>query len=154
MKKSSRLTWVAHQHEYKERGADWFWAVGIVTVAAAVAATIFGNLILGILIIVGAFALTLFINRDADAVEVVVDERGVTRGEIHYPYASLHSFWVEMEHVHPKIYLRSQKVLLPLIMVPLGEADGHEVAEFLAEHLTEEHHQAPFVERLLERLGF
>ena len=150
----TRIAWEAHIYEYKERSADWFWAVGIITVALAVTAAIFGNVILGILILVGASCLALFVNREPEIVEVVVDERGVKRGEILYPYESLHSFWVDPLHSHPRIYLRSQKPYLPLIMVPLGETDAESVAELLAAKLEEEHHAPPLVERLLEKLGF
>lgn len=158
MKKESRtpfrIEWEAHQYEYKERSPDWFWAVAIVTVAVAVTSIIFGNVIFAILVLVGVFSLMLFVNREPDVVEVRIDERGVTRGKVHYPYETLRSFWVDPDHSHPRIYLRSAKSFLPLILVPLGNADPERVSDALARTLEEEHHAPPFVERLLEHLGF
>ena len=149
-----RIEWEAHQYEYKERSPDWFWAAGIITVAIAVTAVIFHNIIFAILVLVAAFSLALFINREPETVEVVLDERGVTRGKIRYPYETLHSFWIDPDHNHPRIYLRSKKSYLTLIIVPLGDTDPEEVAQALSAHLEEEHHAPPLVERLLELLGF
>ncbi|MBX4206314.1 hypothetical protein KW784_00785 [Candidatus Parcubacteria bacterium] len=150
----TRIEWEAHAYEYKERSSDWFWAVGIVAVALALTAAIFGNIILGILILVAAFTLALFINREPHTVEVSIDERGVTKAGVLYPFESLHSFWIDSWHSHPRIYLRSEKPYVPLILVPLGGADPDEAAGTLSQHISEEHHELPLVERLLERIGF
>jgi hypothetical protein len=150
----TRLEWEAHLYEYKERSADWYWAVAIVTGALAATSIILGNIILGILIVVGSFTLTLFVNREPDVIDVSIDERGVRKGDIFYPYEALRSFWIDHTHSHPRFYLRSAKVYVPLIIIPLGDADVEEVADLLDNNLEEEHHAPPFVERLLEALGF
>ncbi|MBX4189594.1 hypothetical protein KW785_03320 [Candidatus Parcubacteria bacterium] len=156
MKRASfKIEWDAHAYEHKIRTEDWFWAVGIIAVSVAVASVIFGNIIFGILILVAAFALSLFINRPPEIIHVVVDERGITKGHIRYPYATLHSFWLEEEHSHPKILLRSQKWFLPLIVVPLGEeVNTEKLEETLLQFLPREFHTVPWVERFLEYLGF
>ncbi len=152
---SFNIEWTAHEHEHKIRSADWFWAVGIIVVSVAIAAIIFGNVIFGILILVGTFALTLFINREPDFVHCAVSERGVTKENVFYPYDTLDSFWIDLEHSHPKIMLRSKKFFLPLIIVPLDvDADVEKIHESLSEFLTEEPHTLPLVERMLEYLGF
>lgn len=150
-----RFEWDAHEYEHKMRSQDWFWAVGIVSVSIAVASAIFGNIIFGIFIITAVFSLALFINRSPETVHVVVDERGITRDRIHYPYTSLKTFWIDVEHSHPKILLASEKIFMPLIIVPLSEESNVEALhEALSGVLSEEHHTLPFVEKLLEYLGF
>lgn len=150
-----RIEWDAHEYEHKERSSDWFWAVGIMTFSVAVAAVIFGNIIFGILVLTSVFALALFINRPPETVHVVVDERGITRGKIHYPFESLHSYWLDTEHPHPKIILRSEKAFIPLIIVPINpDIDAEKLDATLAQFLPEKYHAMPFVERLLEYLGF
>jgi hypothetical protein len=141
-------------YEYKERSADWYWAVAIISGALGATAAILHNVILGILIVVAAFALTLFVDREPEVIEVSIDDKGVRKGDLFYPYESLRSFWIDHEHSHPRFYLRSAKAYLPLIMVPLGNGNVEEIADLLDNNLTEEHHAPPFVERLLEFLGF
>ena len=85
---------------------------------------------------------------------MVIDERGITRGHVHYPYSSLHSFWVDENHPHKKIILRSKKTFMPLIIVPLGETDPDHARDTLLRILPEEFQKLPLVEELIEYLGF
>ncbi len=154
-KQTFKIEWDAHIYEHKERSSDWFWAVGIVASSVAIAAIILGNIIFGILIIVASFSLSLFINRPPETIHITVDEAGVTRANIRYPYDTIHSFWIDEEHPHKKILLRSKKMFMPLIIVPLGEkTDVEKLHEMLQQKLEEQYYSLPFVEKILEYLGF
>ncbi len=154
-KQAFKIEWDAHAYEHKERSSDWFWAVGIVVASVAIAAIIMGNIIFGIFIIVASFALSLFINRPPENIHAVIDEKGVSRANIRYPYDTLHSFWIDEEHSHKKIILRSKKTFMPLIIIPLGEnTDVENLHETLKENLDEQYYSLPFVEKILEYLGF
>jgi len=150
-----KIEWDAHEYEHKERSPDWFWAVGIISVSVAIASVIFDNIIFGLLVIIGAFTLSLFAKRPPSTLHVVVDEKGITRGKIRYPHSTLESFWIDTEHPHKKIILKSEKMFMPLIIVPLGDGvDVEELHDKLLISLHEEFHDLPFVEKLLEYLGF
>lgn len=150
-----RIEWDAHEYEHKERNQDWFWAAGILTVGIAATAAIFGNVIFGIFILTAVFALALFINRPPEHIHVVVDERGITKDRMHYPYSALKDFWIDIEHSHPKILLSSEKIFLPLIIVPLAKSvDVEKLHASLSDSLPEKHHTLPFVEKFIEYLGF
>ena len=152
---SFKIEWEAREYEHKERSRDWFWAVGIVTLAVALTSVILGNIIFAILVLTAVFALAIFINRPPEIIHALVDEQGVTRGHIHYPYETLDSYWLDTEHPHPKIILKSKKLFMPLIVVPIGEkADAERLDQALAKFLKEEFHPLPFVEKVLEYLGF
>lgn len=153
-KKTFRIEWDAHEYEHKERSSDWYWAVGIIAVAAAIATIIFGDVIFGILILLSTFCLALFINRPPETTHVVINEFGITRGTTLYPFSTLQSFWVDEIHPHKKIILRSKKLLMPLIIVPLGDEDGERIRDLLVEILPEEPLRLPWVEVILEYLGF
>ena len=150
-----KIEWDAHEYEHKERSPDWFWAVGIIAVSIAIASIIFDNIIFGILVLIGTSALALFAARPPSILHVVVDEKGITRGKIRYSYSTLETFWIDTDHPHKKIILRSEKIFMPLIIVPLGdEVDVDVVHENLSKVLKEEFHSLPFVEKMLEYLGF
>ena len=152
---SFKIEWDAHEYEHKERGSDWFWAVGIISISVAITAVIIGNIIFGILVLISAFALSLFANRLPNTIHMIVDERGVTRNKVFYPYSTLKSFWIDTEHPHKKIILRSEKMFMPLIVIPLGdETLVEKIHENLSSMLSEEFHSLPFVEKILEYLGF
>ena len=151
---SFTIEWDAHEYEHKERSADWYWAVGIVVIAIAVTSIIVGDVIFGILVLVGAFALVLYINRPPDTIHIVVDEKGVTRGHTRYPYDALHSFYIAHERSHPVILLRSKKLLMPLVHIPLGETNLERLHKVLLQYLPEEFFGHHLSEKLLEYFGF
>jgi hypothetical protein len=154
-KNSFRIEWTAHEYEHKVRTDDWYWAVGIVTLGIAIASIIFGNIIFGVLIIICAFSLALFINRPPESLHIVIDEFGVTKEKIRYPFSTLHSFWIDIEHPHKKIFLRSQRTLMPLIVIPLGDGiDPEKLQRTLLRYIPEEYYSLPFTEKVLEYLGF
>ena len=155
VKETFKIEWDAHEYEHKERSSDWFWAVGIITVAVALTSIILGNIIFAILIIVSAFALLLFINRPPETLHIIVDEKGITKGRVRYPFDTLHSFYIDTNHSHKKILLRSNKMFMPLIVVPLGEkTDIENVETNLLKFTPQESLTLPFVEQILEYLGF
>lgn len=150
-----KMEWEAHEYNHRERSSDWFWAVGIIAVSIAVASVIFGNIIFGLLVLIGTFALSLFANRPPNVFRVTIDEWGITRDKIRYPYSALESYWIDTEHPHKKIILRSEKLFMPLIIVPLSdETDVEALRENLSRFLPEEFHSIPLIERVLEYLGF
>lgn len=150
-----KIEWDAREYEHKERSKDWFWAVGIITVAVAVAAVIFGNVIFAILIIICAFSLSLFINRPPEDVHVLINEKGIKKDHTLYLYDSLESFWIEKEHSHKKIIFHSKKLLMPLIIVPLSEEiDADRLEKTLIRFLPKKIEQLPLAESILEYLGF
>ena len=150
-----RLEWDAHEYEHKERTQDWFWVVGILTVSISIASIIFGNIIFGIFVLVASFSLSLYINRPPETLQMKIDSMGIARNKIYYPFETLHSFCIDIEHPHKKIILRSKKVFMPLIVIPLGDAvNSEKVSSILKEYLPEEYHQLPFMENILEMLGF
>ena len=149
------IEWDAYEYEHKERSSDWFWATGIIAVAIAIISVIFGNIIFAILVLVGSFSLSLFVNREPEAIRCTIDDTGVTRGKVKYPYSTLSSFWIDTYHSHKKIILKSKKLLMPLIIVPMSDmVDADEVHEKLSEYLEEEFHSLPLVEKMLEYFGF
>src|SRR3990167_9863026 len=138
------IEWDAYEYEHKERSSDWFWATGIIAVAIAIISVIFGNIIFAILVLVGSFSLSLFVNREPEAIRCTIDDTGVTRGKVKYPYSTLSSFWIDTYHSHKKIILKSKKLLMPLIIVPMGnDAPLDELDEILDRFLSREFHSLP-----------
>lgn len=152
---SSILEWEAPEHEHKERGSDWFWVVGIITLAIILVSIIVGNIIFGILVLVSAVSLATFINKKPENLKLAVNEEGVQRESVFYPFETLESFWIDLEHPHNKIIIRSKKMLMPLIIVPLAEgANVEEIRNVMVKNIKEEYHTLPLLEKLLEYLGF
>jgi hypothetical protein len=148
------ISWNAPEHFHVEKTPDWYWAVGIITLALAVVAFIFGSIITGIFILVAAVALVLHASRPPRIVYHEVNDRGLVIHDRLYPFLSLDSFWIPHDEFPPKIILKSRKLFMPFIIIFIDEIDPEEVREVMLRYIAETEHHEPFLKFVLERLGF
>ena len=155
-----QISWVAPEHEHRENSADWYWAVGIISVSLAVAFVIVGNTLLSVIIILGMGSLLFHTKRAPRTLEYKLSKKGVSKGETLYPWETLESFWI-LEgkdnvkfHRDPKILLTSKKTFMPHIVIPLAEHVIDEVHQSLAHMLHEVPQMEPLPERLMRKIGF
>ena len=155
-----RISWAAPEYEHREHGADWFWALGIISVSLAVAFIIMGNSLLSVIIILGMGTLLFYAKHPPKIIKCELSKKGVRIGGTIYPWESLESFWVLDGHdgekqVHsPKLLITSTKPLMPHIVAPLEEETLREVHQAMAHMLPEEHQLEPLPERIMRRIGF
>jgi hypothetical protein len=149
------IRWGGHEYSYSEKSVDWYWAVGIVALSGAVAAILLGNFLFGILILIGAFTLSLFAARKPNTVTFEINRRGILIDKKLFPYNTLDSFWIHEDTHHATLLVRSQKAMMPLIMIPLSEPVDAEIVHLsLSRFLEEEEHDMPISHRLVEYFGF
>lgn len=148
------ITWQAPEYYHREKSADWYWAVGIISLSAAATAIILGNALFGLLVIIGTFSLLLYASRKPSIVDIEINENGIKVGKIYYPYRNLESFWVEENHSYPKILLKPKKFFVAHTVIHIEDEDPTEIRDFLREHLTEEEQSEPLVHMIMEYLGF
>lgn len=148
------ITWTAPEHLYTEKKTDWYWSVGIITLALAAVAFIFGNVITGIFVIVAAAALVLHASRPAQIVTYEINDRGIIANNVLYPFLTLESFWIPHDEFPPKIILKSRKLFMPYIIIYIDEIDPEEVREVMLTYIAETMHREPLLKHVLERLGF
>tara|TARA_B100000745_G_scaffold237418_2_gene160329 strand:+ start:1539 stop:2009 length:471 start_codon:yes stop_codon:yes gene_type:complete len=149
------VSWEAYEHAHTEKGSDWFWALGIITIAVTVAAILLGNVLFGILIFVAGCVTALHANREPQIIEHAVTSRGVQVGEKMYPYSTLDVFYIDEEDpLGPQLLIRSQKLFMPLIIMPLPEEYVDDIEELVASRIPEEFLEEPFANKLLEFFGF
>lgn len=148
------ISWTAPAHLHEEKKPDWYWAVGIVTVAIAAVCFMFGEIVTGIFVIVAAVALVLHAAHPPREVRYEVNDRGIVMDDTLYPFLSLDSFWIPHDEQPPKILVKSRKLFMPLMVFYIEEADPEKVREVLLRYIAETEHREPALKRLLEWLGF
>ena len=149
------VTWEALEHHHGEKGSDWFWALGIVVVASAAASILLGNTLLGILILVGGSVMAMLAMREPKIVPYAVTLRGIRVEDKLYPYSTLESFYIDEEDpLGPQLLAKSEKMFMPLIVMPIPEEYIEDIEDILASRLPEEHLEEPFANKLLEFFGF
>jgi hypothetical protein len=149
------FTWQTPEYHHQTKSKDWYWTVGIITAALVITAAIFGNVLFGLVLAIGVFTLTVFTARKPNTVTVIVDNKGVRVDKTLYPYSTLEAFGLDTEHHHgPRLYLKSKKVMVPLVMIPVRTEDLDGLRILLVKHLKEETFEENLMQTLLERLGF
>ena len=149
------VTWSAPEHHHIEKSSDWYWALGIIAVAGAVASILFGNTLFGIVILLGASTMVVFALREPKLMDFAVTVRGIRTGNELFPYSTLESFYIdEHDPRGPQLLIKSKRIFMPLIIVPIPEEYIDEIDFLLSPRLTEEHLEEPFSHRLLEFFGF
>ncbi|MFA6295446.1 MAG: hypothetical protein WC666_03405 [Candidatus Paceibacterota bacterium] len=148
------IAWHAPEHFHVDKNPDWYWIVGIITLAIAAVAFIFGNIITGIFVVVAAVALVLHASFTPENVYHEINDRGFIKDGILYPFLSIESFWIPHDEVPPKIILKSRKTFMPFIIMYIDEVDPEIVREILLKYIAETEHHEHFMTHLLERFGF
>ncbi len=152
-KKGSFIEWETLEHPLRERGSDWFISVAIVAFAGAVGAVILQNYMFGVLIIIGACALLLHAAKIPKKISVRIYEKGVLVDTMLYPFETLRSFYIN-EH-EGRLFIRTTKLFLPLLILHLENTNYPEVRAALSEKIKkEEEIEESFWEKLVEHLGF
>lgn len=148
------LRWSAYEHEHIERSTDWFWALGIVAVCAALVSVIFSNVLFAILILVAAFTIGLFARTPPELTEFEISHRGIRVGSTLHRYNEIISFWVEDEHNGPPLLLVDTiKFMSPNLIMPIEDIDPHLVRSYLQKRVKEVHMKEPVSHKILEFFG-
>lgn len=149
------IIWEAYEHHHDEKSGDWFWILGIATISLAVASILLGNALLGILIFVGGAVVAMLATRDPKIISYAVTQRGLRIDDKLYPYTNLECFFIDEEGPYgPQLLVKSEKVFMPLLILPLPEDAQDEIEGIIAERLPEQHLEEPLAHKLLEFLKF
>ena len=147
------FVWEGTEYTFKEKSSDWYWAVGIIAVAASVASLLFGNIIFAIVILVAAAALAITAAKQPRSHKFAITEQGLTIGDRLYPYDTMMHFSV-LEYIDhdlpPALSIKTRSLFAPHLLVPLIDVDADDVYEYLSLHLDEGNHHNSVIDRLVE----
>ena len=154
---SKVIEWQAlEHHHHQEKTPDWFWIVGTIAIAGAILATYFGNVLFSIIILIATLTSFVQSHTKPKIQTYRITRRGVQAGSSIFPYSTLESFWVIDEEINDRIILKSQKFLMPFIVIPYDsmKTDPDDIRNYLLEYIDEEEMDEPVTQKIMERLGF
>lgn len=147
------IRWQAYDHVYYEKGADWYWILGIVVVTLSAIALLLNNVLFFILILLAGFTVALYGSKHPDIIEYEVSRRGIAEGNKLYPYATLDCFWIDESGPQALLLVAPQKTFGSDLAIPLEGVKIGELADFLEEHIPEEAIERPWTQKLIELVG-
>lgn len=151
------FAWEGREYEHNPKSADWYWALGIITVACAIASILFSNYLFAIVVIVAAAAIGLHAAKEPPLHNMLITERGLTIGHDLYPFEKMESFSVleDIEGQYPPVLsIKNDSWLTPHLTVPLDGVDADLVYAYLLTRIDEGDHKHTFTGLVAAWLGF
>lgn len=149
------IAWEAYEHHHIEKKSDWYWIVGIIVASVALASIFLGNALFGIMVLLGGSVMLILAARPPKIVQFAVTQRGLRLDDKLYPYTTLKAYCIDEENaVESQLLVRSEKLFMPLLILPLPEEYIDDIEHIISQRLPEEHLEEPFAYKLLEFFGF
>ncbi|MFA5996147.1 MAG: hypothetical protein WC790_00255 [Candidatus Paceibacterota bacterium] len=151
------IEWEGREYDHEPKDSDWYWTLGIVAVAGAVAATLFGNYLFAILIIIAVAAMALHATKKPPVHRFRIVETGLMIGDALHPFERMMSFSV-LEDIEgklpPVLSIKTETWHSPHLMIPLEGVDVDVVYGYLVQHVDELEHHHSFPDLVAAWLGF
>ncbi len=157
MPRTVHLEWEGREYEYNPKSADWYWVLGIVAVAFAIAAALFGNYLFALLIIVAATAVALHAAKEPHVHQFRLTDAGLMIGDDFHPFSRMESFTVFEAidgELPPLLSIKTESVWHPHLEIPLDPGTEDAVYAYFLQNVDEAEHRPTFVDVVSAWLGF
>lgn len=155
MAREPLFSWEGKEYSFQEHGADWYWALGIITIAAMLVAILFSNILLALVILAGAFAIGIQAAKHRQTHRFSVYDNGVAIDDNLYPYTGMRDFAI-LEYVDPTLppalSIKTNHVLAPRLLIPIHDHDPDEIYFYISNHLPEGMHDETPLDRVVSFL--
>ena len=155
MPRPVHFEWEGMEYAFEEKGADWYWALGIIAVAGILACILFNNFILALVIAAGAVALGLQAARPPQMRHFEITDSGLVVDDKLYPYEDMLHFSV-LEYADPSLppslSIKTKRMLSPHILVPIIGHDPVEIYDLFIQLVPEGKHDESVMDRLIDYL--
>jgi hypothetical protein len=149
------ITWEAPEHHHVEKGNDWFFALVIIVIAIVIVAILFNNVLLALLLGLAGGALFVSASKRPSIIPFAVTVRGVKIDDRLYPFSTLDSYRIDEEDPRgPQLLLKSEKKMMPLMVMPIPIDHIDDIDSILQERLIEEDLEEPLFIKIMELFGF
>jgi len=157
MPRNAILEWEGREYDHNPKSSDWYWVLGIIAAATAVASVLFGNYLFAFLIIVAASAIALHAAKQPPIHHFSLVEQGLLIGNDLHPFDGMvsFSFLEDIEgKLPPMLSIKNETWLSPHLVIPLNNVDADVVYEYFLQHVDESEHNHTFVDLVATWLGF
>ncbi len=149
------VTWEAPEHMHPDKGGDWFFALGVLTIAVVIAAVIFDNFLFAILAALSGASIAVAASQPPRVVHYGVGVRGIRVDTVLHPFSDLRTYYINEDNPRgPELLILGKKYFMPMIVMPIPEEYIDDIEEILAPRLEEEFMEEPILNKILELFGF
>lgn len=154
-KRDPRISWRVEEYVHREKGPDWYWALGVVAIAGAATAIIFHDTLFAIFIIMAGLILGFYAARKPDVIDIAISDDGIQIRSYFYPFEKLKGFAVDENELGNHLIIESDRMVTPIISIPLPlTIDTDALTALLKTRLEEKPLKEQISHRLMEHMGF
>lgn len=149
--------WQGREFEHSPKSADWYWALGIITVAGAIASILFGNYLLAVLILIAATAIALHAAKEPPIHTFKLVEKGLVIDTDLHSFDRMISFSVFEDisgELPPLLSIKSDSWHSPHIVIPLKDIDVDLLYAYFLERVDEHEHHPSLIDVVAAWVGF
>ena len=151
-----RITWQTEEYQYREKGADWYWALGIIALVGAILSVIYHDVLFAVIIVFGGLMLGYYARRAPEIVEIAISDNGIRIKDYFYPFKKLKGFNIDEHHMGSFLLIESSRPLIPVVSIPLPKEgmDYEALRALRATKLPEKKITEPESHRIMEHIGY
>ncbi len=153
--KEPRISWEIEEYNHREKGPDWFWALGVIAIASAAIAVIFHDTLFAIFIILAAIVLGFYAARRPEIIEISISDEGVRIKNFFYSFEKIKGFSIDEHDLGNHLIIETSRIVAPVISIALPYTiDPESLRQLLLTRLTEKNFKEQLTHRVMEHLGF
>ncbi len=145
--KTVLINFSTDEHAHYNRSNDFYWGLGIITLAAVVLAFIFKDGLFGVLILIGAFMYGYSSWKKPNTVGVVITDKDITIGDDLYLITKIESFHVVDLKGEKELVLCVRRNYEPIVSVCVPDEIALDVKNALSSMIVEDEKLFPHIGR-------
>ena len=153
--KEPRISWEIEEYNHREKGPDWFWALGVIAIASAAIAVIFHDTLFAIFIILAAIVLGFYAARRPEVIDIAISDQGIRIRNFFYAFEKIKGFSIDEHDLGNHLIIETSRIVAPVISIALPYTiDPETLRQLLLTRLTEKNFKEQLTHRVMEHLGF
>lgn len=151
----TNIEWVAPEFTKYKKNKTWFVLPALIALILAITALLLKNFLFLILIALAALAVYTYALKEPRKVKFSISEKGIKIDKNIYKFEDLKSFWIFYDPPEVKeLSLRSKKVFIPYIKIPLEDQNPVEIRKLLLKFLPERKHTESVIDAWTRKARF
>ena len=151
----NNLEWTAPEFEYYRKDKSWLVIAGLIAAGLFLWALLTKNIIFALLIGLSYFTVITYGLKKPASVKLAVTAKGIKINQALYEFDNLKSFWIFYELPQIKeLSLKSKKLLMPLIKIPLEEQDPTLIRGTLIKFIPEQKQEQSLIDIVAKNIRF
>jgi hypothetical protein len=149
----NKIEWSAPEYDHKEHSTDWFWTMGLITLAVCVLAVWIRNYLFAVFIFISGCCLAMFNIRHPQEISFIIETEGITMGRDKYSWKNIKSFDIKKDGKNPKLLIQTSKYFLPVYTIPIPANLIGQIRESLLKFVPNAELEESKSMQLMEKLG-